>query len=192
MISQTLQSYQKITNDILGRFTVAKEIYKKEKDFLLEAQIHEEDAREAQQIVQEISQEIQQQVHNQIANVVSTCLETVFDEPYDFKINFERKRGKTEASLFFEKDGEEIDPLTASGGGVVDIASFALQLSCIMLSREPKLRKIFIADEPFKFVSAEYRGRVKQLLEKLSKEMDIQFIIVTHIEELKTGNIIEL
>ena len=85
----------------------------------------------------------------------------------------------------------EVDPMTASGGGVVDVASFALRLSCLVLSKPP-INRILILDEPFKFLSEDYRERVRILLETLSKEMKTQIILVTHIEELKTGRMIEL
>ena len=145
----------------------------------------------AQSIAQLVAQAIQQRAHNQIAGVVSKCLEIVFDEPYVFKIKFEQKRGRTEAQLVFEREGLEVDPLTASGGGVVDVASFALRLSCLMLSK-PKLRRVLIMDEPFKFVSEEYRENVKNMLEQLSHEMGIQLIFVTHIPELVTGKIVRI
>lgn len=149
------------------------------------------DITEAQVFTQQIAQEIQQKAHARIAAVVSQCLEAVFDEPYTFKINFEQKRGRTEATLVFERDGMEVDPLTASGGGVVDVAAFALRLSCLMLSRPP-VRRMVVLDEPFKFVSEEYRGKVREMLEQLSKELNIQIIMVTHIPELETGTIIRL
>jgi DNA repair exonuclease SbcCD ATPase subunit len=146
---------------------------------------------EAQELAQQVAQQVQQQAHDQIASVVSQCLEAVFDEPYTFKIHFDRKRGRTEARLVFERDGLEVDPLTAAGGGVVDVAAFALRLSCLMLA-QPPLRKLLALDEPFRFVSAEYLPRVRQLLEKLAEDTGVQFVIITHIEELKTGTVIEL
>jgi len=148
-----------------------------------------EAALEAQAISQAVAQEIQNRVHKQIANVVSSCLESVFDEPYEFHIDFERKRGRTEASMTFHRDGIGVDPMTASGGGVVDVAAFALRLSCLLLAR-PRLRGVLIMDEPFKFVSEGFRERIREMLEDLSVKMSIQFIFVTHIDELKTGNIV--
>jgi DNA repair exonuclease SbcCD ATPase subunit len=49
-----------------------------------------------------------------------------------------------------------------------------------------------VLDEPFKFVSEEYRPRVRAMLEKLSAELDVQFIMVTHVPEFKTGTIHQL
>jgi len=145
----------------------------------------------AQQVIQHVSQQVQQQAHKQIAGVVSRCLESVFEETYKFNINFALKRGKTEARLTFEKYNNVVDPMTASGGGVVDVAAFALRLACLMLSR-PQLRKVLIMDEPFKFVSVKYRDNVRLMLEALAVDFGIQFIIITHMDELRTGKVIKL
>ena len=147
--------------------------------------------QDCQDLAQRVAQGIQQKTHSLIAEVVSKCLETVFDEPYHFQINFERKRGKTEANLIFERDGMEIDPMTSSGGGVLDIASFALRLSAIILTK-PHTRKLIIMDEPFRFLSETYRPKIRQLLEELSVQYDFQFIMVTHIKELICGKNIAL
>jgi len=145
----------------------------------------------AQGIFQGVAKGIQQQVHERIAGVVSRCLEMIFDEPYEFQILFEEKRGRTEARLVFIRDGIEVDPMTASGGGVIDIAAFALRVASLLLMR-PKVQRLLVLDEPLKFLSAEYRDRARQMLETLSKEMGIQFLIVTHISELQTGTVVEL
>lgn len=146
---------------------------------------------DCQELAQIVAQGVQQRAHAMIAKVVSTCLESIFDEPYRFQIVFERKRGKTEARLVFERDGMEIDPLTASGGGVIDVAAFALRLAAITL-KKPHARKLMILDEPFRFVSAEYRDKVREMLLMMAREYDFQFVMVTHIEELICGKCIRL
>jgi len=146
---------------------------------------------EARRIIQAVAQSIQQSVHGKIASVVSRCLSSVFDEPYEFKINFVQKRGRTEAELVFIRNGIEVDPMTASGGGVIDVASFALRLACLMLTR-PAPRKVIVLDEPFKFLSEEYRGRVREMLLELSESMEIQFIMVTHLRELSCGKSVRI
>lgn len=148
---------------------------------------------QAQNICQQVSQEIQTQAHRQIAKVVSRCLETVFDNPYEFKIVFEKSRGKTEAKLLFERDGLSTDkPKSSCGGGVVDVAAFALQLACLIL-KKPAARKVMILDEPFKGVhSPVYRKNVKKLLKELSRDFGVQFIIATQVPEFKIGKVIEL
>jgi len=150
-----------------------------------------EDTRSANDLARGVARDIQAKVCGCVAGVVSRCLEAVFDEPYEFKMDFVEKRGRTEVELTFEKNGQVVDPLSASGGGVVDVASFALRLAAILLSG-PKTRRILVLDEPFKFLSRVYRPKIHQLLEDLAKEMGVQIIMVTHIEELQTGTIVEV
>ena len=178
-------------NKKLAELEVARGSFRSLDNSLNETREQAQAAGEAQELAQHVAQVIQQKAHDQIARVVSRCLSAVFDEPYEFRIHFERKRGRTEARLTFDRDGMEVDPMTASGGGVVDIASFALRLSCLILNKPP-LRRAMVMDEPFRFVSEEFRDRVKALLETLSEEMKTQFVMVTHINELKMGKVIEI
>jgi len=196
-MTDRLQEVRIEMDSLLERWRMAREVTRNEAQALRQSKASVEYAEEAQRIVQEIAQRVQQIAHDHIARVVSKCLETIFDEPYKFILNFERKRGRTEANLIFERDGESVDPLSASGGGVVDVAAFALRLSCLILSKPP-LRRFLALDEPFKFVAKlgpegeEYRERIRQLLEELSKELDVQFLMVTHMDELETGHIVRL
>ena len=150
-----------------------------------------QDLEVAQKVTQIVAEGLQKKAHDKIAHVVSRCLATIFEEPYQFNIIFEQKRGKTEARLVFNRNGMEVDPLTASGGGAVDVAAFALRLSCLLLN-QPPVSKVVILDEPFKFVSVAYRDNIKDLLYQLSKELGLQFIIVTHMTELEMGKVREL
>lgn len=177
----------------LAALNLARQSCRKLGEELSEAEKQAEAATEAQELAQQVAQTIQQKAHDQIAGVVSRCLSAVFDEPYTFRIHFERKRGRTEARMIFERNGFEVDPLTESGGGVVDVAALALRLSCIMLNKPP-LRRVVILDEPFKCGDEyeTYRPRVRELLETLADELGFQFIIVTHMRELRTGTVLEV
>ena len=174
-----------------AEFSVAESLIQKTEQGVIEAKKENEAAIEAQRITQIVAEAVQQEAHNQIAGVVSQCLSSVFDDPYEFKIRFERARGKTEAHLVFIRDGEEINPIDSSGGGVVDVAAFALRISCLMLTR-PQRRRVVVLDEPFRFVSQEYRGRVRTMLTELSRDLNIQFIMITHIKELAIGKVIDI
>jgi len=147
--------------------------------------------QEAQEVLQLIAQAVQQQAHERLSAVVSKCLESVFPDPYQFHIEFERKRGRTEASLRFVRRELDADPLSAAGGGVVDIAAFALRVACLMLHR-PRLSKVVVLDEPFRFVSIQYQENVRAMLEELAQDLKVQIVQVTHNESLSTGSIVEL
>lgn len=140
-------------------------------------------------VVTQLAEEVQQTVHTRLAQVVSHALSSVFDEPYQFDITFERKRNRTEAVLSFVRDGETVDPMTASGGGVVDVASFALRLACLVLSQR---RHLLFMDEPMKFVSADLRPRVATMIQEMSEKLGVQFVIVTHDPEFQLGKVVQL
>ena len=178
---------------LLADYNHAQRTRDEEAQTLLEAQEHEQAARQAQGFLQRVAEQIQQHAHAQIAGVVTRCLKTVFgeDESYEFKINFVKRRGRTEAELLFVRDGQEIDPLSASGGGAIDVAGFSLRLACLMLLR-PAVRRLLILDEPFRFLSKDYRPRVRGLLEELAKELNLQIIQVTHAPDLVAGKVIEI
>ena len=150
----------------------------------------------AQKITQEIAEELQNQAHSQISSIVSRCLEAVFgEEAYTFLVKFKQSRGKTEAELLLLKQGasveQAIDAIDSAGGGVVDVVSFALRLACLVLTR-PKKRQLLVMDEPFKHLSKEYRPAVRDLLLTLSRELNVQMIIVTHDPVLQIGKVVEL
>lgn len=140
-------------------------------------------------VAQEVARLTQEELEYRISDIVTAALAAVFPDPYEFKLIFEIKRGKTEARPIFMRDGKGIDPLTAAGGGVVDVAAFALRLSCYLIMRD-RPQPLFVLDEPFRFVSREYQVKVADLLEELAERLGVQFLIVTHEEELERGNVL--
>lgn len=113
------------------------------------------------------------------------------DDPYEFKIILEEKRGKTEARLALLRDGMEHDPTEESGIGIVDIAALALRVACVILQK-PALRRVIIMDEPFRCVDDIKIQKLRFLLQELSKELEVQFILVTHEKKLRIGKVIEI
>lgn len=186
--TQIAKRVQQKTND----YSLAKKQLASINEQLVEAKEQEEITATVQAIIQQLAQSIQTQVHSKISAIVSRCLKSVFEEyAYEFQVEFEMKRGKTEAKLSFLREGLLVDPLTAAGGGVVDVASFALRLAALLLTK-PRRRLLLVLDEPFRFVSARYRPRIANLLEQLSEELDFQLIMVTHDPTLCLGKVVEL
>lgn len=140
-------------------------------------------SEKAQSIIQLVAQRTQKELEYHISDIVSLALDTIFDKPYKFKIEFVLKRNKTECILLFEREGELINPLSASGGGVIDVASFALRIALWTL-QAPKSRNTIILDEPFKHLSSNLLSRVCILLKELNQKLNLQMIIVTHSEGL--------
>lgn len=182
----------KMNQAIMERDYLIRQRDKMRRD-LEELRQHHEDTQTAQAVIQQVVQSVQQVAHASIAGTVTRCLQTVFgdDFPHTFAIRFDQKRGRTEARLVLVgPDGEEVDPLDADAGGVVDVIAFALRLACLLLTR-PARRRLLVADEPFKMLSREYRPAVRALLEAVSEEFGVQVVFVTHCPELVTGQVIE-
>ena len=110
--------------------------------------------------------------------MVSAGLNSVFDDNYGFVSQFVLKREKTECNLFFEKDGNLIDPFSYSGLGAADVAAFCLLAAS--LSMDKNCPPILILDEPFKHLDLEHHEAAGELVYNISKSLGIQIIMVTH------------
>lgn len=139
---------------------------------------------DAQVFLQKIAQETQEHLRFQIEDIVNLALETCFPGEYIFQIKFEISRGKTEAELVFldQKTKRQIDPMNASGGGVVDLTTFALRIACYALERGTD--NVIVLDEPFRFLSRDLQQRAGEILKTLSERMNLQIIMVSHIGEI--------
>lgn len=187
----TIENEKKKIEELKGHLVHLEKLKAREEQELERVALELKHSQDAREVLQLMAQAVQQQAHAKISAVVSRCLSAVFDDPYQFQIQFEMKRGKTEASLRFVRRDLDVDPLSAAGGGVVDVASFALRVACLVLSR-PRLSRVLVLDEPLKYVSAQYQENVRSMLEQLSKDMGIQIVMVTHVEGLATGEVVEL
>lgn len=139
---------------------------------------------DVQVFLQKIAQETQEHLRFQIEDIVNLALETCFPGEYIFQIKFEISRGKTEAELVFldQKTKRQIDPMNASGGGVVDLTTFALRIACYALERGTD--NVIVLDEPFRFLSRDLQQRAGEILKTLSERMNLQIIMVSHIGEI--------
>ncbi len=140
---------------------------------------------QAQNIIQTVARQTQAELSYHISELVSLAMSAVFDKPYELHIDFVLRRGKTEADIFFmdKKSGELFDPMQATGGGVVDVASFALRLVAWSLSR-PKTDNVLILDEPFRFLSRDLHPKASRMLLEVSGKLGLQIIMVSHSLEL--------
>ena len=133
----------------------------------------------AREIIREVGLKTQQQLSFHISDITSLALEAVFADPYKLVVDFVQRRNKTECDLYFDRDGNRVDPLLASGGGAVDVAAFALRIASWSMQR-PKSRNVIILDEPLRFLSANHQEQASQMIKEVSEKLGIQFIIITH------------
>jgi DNA repair exonuclease SbcCD ATPase subunit len=146
----------------------------------------------AQILCQATATSLQAKAQEAFADIGTEAMADVFDNPYNLLIEFKPSRGKSEAVILFERDGEKYNPMRSVGGGTIDVAAMALRLSAMVLTRPP-VRRCLILDEPCRFVSQSYRSRVATILEQLAESYGVQFIIVTHHPEFSAlGKLIDL
>jgi DNA repair exonuclease SbcCD ATPase subunit len=137
----------------------------------------------ARAVIQCVAQDTQKQLEFHLSHLVTMALHTIFDDPYDLSVEFVQRRGKTEVDILFSKNGEKIDPLSASGGGVVDVASLFLQISLLTLMM-PKRRNILFLDEPLRFLKGEgYPEKGMEVIKEISEKLGMQIVMVSHIPE---------
>ena len=139
---------------------------------------------QAQMFLQKVAQDTQSQLKFQIEDIVNLALETCFPNEYEFQLQFNIARGKTDAELVFlsQKTGRPIDPMNASGGGVVDLTAFALRIASYAL--EQGVDNVIILDEPFRFISRDLQARAGEILKSLSTKLGLQIVMVTHIGQM--------
>ena len=136
---------------------------------------------EAQTIIQKIAVETQTQLRFKIEDIVNKILETTFPE-YSFELEYEVKRGKSEANLKFYKGTHQVDPTSSDGGGIVDVCCVALRLAIWSLS---DTRPILILDEATKHLSAKDAPRFAAVFSTIANELGIQVIMPTHSDAIR-------
>lgn len=178
-----LQEYQNKLQQLKGQKITAENQLNSVKSQLQENIDNQGTIEKAQFIIQDVAQQTQSQLKIHISNIVTMALVSVFEDPYEFKLDFILKRGKTEAEIKFVRNKMEIDPMLAAGGGVVDIAAFALRIALWHISN-PKPLNTIIFDEPFRFLSRELQPKAGEMLQQIAEKLNIQIIYVTHSKAL--------
>ncbi len=185
---QNIDSFYEIEKEVKNNLAKIDSLYDSVEDLyekLEDSRSYSELIVKVRAFFQNIAEEVQQEVADTICTITTSALFAVFpDDPYECKIRFQVKRNIIEAELYFERDGEEFHPVDDSGGGVIDVASFAARVAFIFLSGS---KKLLIADEPFKFVSKKHLSKIPEMLKMLSEKLKMQFIIVSHISEIIEG-----
>jgi len=138
---------------------------------------------QAREIVRHVGLKTQEQLQYHISEITTLALNAVFEDPYELITEFVERRNKTECDLYFMRDNEKIDPITAAGVGAVDVAAFALRITSWTMQQKKSCNTI-ILDEPFRFLSEDYQEQASMMIKELSERLGIQFIIVTHEQTL--------
>lgn len=121
-----------------------------------------------------------------IEETVTLCLAIVYGDTYSLKVDYQIKRGRSEAAIRLIRDGNDLDPRLEIGGGVLDIMSFALRLVMWVL-QTPRTDAVFVLDEPFRFIDNDKTSRLSEMIRELCDAFQAQFIVASHKNELAEG-----
>jgi len=142
---------------------------------------------EAQTIIQNVAQLTQSELEYHVSELVTLAMAAVFEDPYELKVEFTQRRGRTEADLFFVRGGAEMDPMGASGGGAVDVASFALRVALWSLG-QPRTRNTLVLDEPLKWLKGgDLPEKGAAMIKEISDKLGLQIIMISHIPDQIEG-----
>jgi ATPase involved in DNA repair len=154
----------------------------KEKESLTTHEQFLETALKARSVVQVVAEATQKKLEYRISSLVSMALASIWEDPYEFHLRFVQRRNKTECDLIFSKNGNETDDiLNSGGGGVADVAGFALRVALWSIK---KSRPCILMDEPFRFVSVDLQEKCSDMVKEISTKLGIQIIIVSHLPEI--------
>ena len=171
--------------DRLNKLTIKKltdeELLNQRKQRLEEIRIETETLLKSQAVLQEVAKEVQSQLSLKIDSIVNMGLRALFGDEYEFKLCYVSARGKTEVEFNLYQNGKLIDPMNQSGGGLVDLICFCLRVAVFTLT---KTDNVIVMDEGLKFLSKGFRNKAAELIHTLSERLGLQFIEVTHIQEM--------
>ncbi|MFA5432341.1 MAG: hypothetical protein WC319_05645 [Candidatus Paceibacterota bacterium] len=183
MIQNELRKQQSRLDRIKGKKEHLERLLKDAKQTLKETKQEIRRHEQALIVVKEVGLRTQQSLQYHIADTVSMALESVFNDPYLMSVEFVQRRGKTECDLSFKRGRNVIDPLSASGGGAVDVASFALRVASWSM-QQPRTRNVLFLDEPFKNLSEGLLPKASEMLKQVSSKLGLQIVMITHEDAL--------
>lgn len=136
---------------------------------------------QAHVVILETAKRTQDILKFRIQELAQSSIDTIFPGKYALRVDFNDKRDATECDIYLEEGGQRLDPKEQNGGGLVDVIAFALRIAAWSIG---KTRPTIIMDEPLKFLSAKYKPMLAEILQKMSHELNLQLIIITHDEEM--------
>jgi len=183
--SSEIKRLRNIISDMVSSKKRIDQELEKAKENKKETEERNKNAIKARAFLQQVAEQTQSTLEYRISHLVSLAQASVYPDPYGFELTFAQRRNKTEADIWFTKDGVQMEPLVCSGGGPLDVASFAL--SCAFWGLDKRSRPVKLMDEPFKYVSQNYQAACSEMVKEVSNKLGIQIIMVSHLPEMISG-----
>ena len=132
----TISNLRTVYDQKRGRQSQVADNLKAAKTKLIELKRDLHRHEQAREIVREVGLATQKQLQYHISDITSLALEAVFPDPYTLVAEFVERRNKTECDLYFKRDADFVDPLSASEEGL----SMWRRLRCGWLPGQCKIR----------------------------------------------------
>jgi len=139
--------------------------------------------QQAREIFQKSAILTQNHLADHLSCIVTKAIRAVFyEKDVYFKVEFVERRNTTECDMWIQEGEFKYSLLESRGFGMTDIVSFALRVAYILLHTSDN---VLIIDEPFRNLSKDKHEVASQMIKEISKELDMQFIISTHVDLLE-------
>ena len=140
---------------------------------------------DAKQFLISFTEDIREKIKVKLESLANSALRAIFtDKVMEFRIISNRAKQGMKYDLYIMTDGALTPIHDAKGGGVLDVITLSLRISFLKLF-SGKLRQTMLLDEPFKNLDSDRVVFAVEWLKQISKELEMQFIVITHINELK-------
>ena len=138
------------------------------------------DLSESMDIMNAVSVLCQEEFKGVVEGIVTDAIRFVYGDEYSFEMDVEVKRNQPEIHFFVVINGHRYSIRNDDiGGGVIDVVAFALRVTLWAL-QDSQTDNVMVLDEPLKNLDAERLVLVGNMIKKLSEDLDLQFIMVTH------------
>lgn len=181
-----LKKLRKDVDDAFAVRTDKQRIVERKERELLKAGRDIDNANESLLILQVVAKKTQEQLEYRVSELVTLAL-SIFPNPYEFKLTYQIKRNKTEANLWFTRDGHQLKPIDETGHGPVDVGGFALKVAVWSMTNG-KYDNVVWMDEPFKNINDKTRQlhiKAVNMVKKICDKLKIQFIVVSQLPEFE-------
>jgi DNA repair exonuclease SbcCD ATPase subunit len=135
-------------------------------------------AVDVQVMFQETIKSIQNKLKFFIDDINQQALNITFPG-YKFHMDFTIKNNVSHAGIYVENHGKPQKPMASNGGGLGNVIALCSQMGSKKMTNT---RDVIFADQPMKDVSPGNKEElVMEMLKTLTKDMGIQYIMISHI-----------
>jgi len=180
-----MNKYEQLLAEVKGERSALQKQLNSANESLLTIDVNLDTYNEARDVANAAMMATQTKVKEFIEEIVSLAIQAVFGSDYRFIVNYQIKRGKSEAYLFVEKNGELRNIEDDEGGGMADVAALGLRAVLYALA-QPRPRQLLVLDEPGTKVSVDKQAIFAEMLKKLSEVLNVELIVVSHSEDVIT------